>query len=374
MRLQRWIDNGRRILDERYHVVVIALIVLITFATGLTYATYAAVPPEERIESSSEFEHGATVEGEPPVFENGSQLEDRRVYFPNASPELDGEFLYSHDVNGDSDLTVETQILVRMEEFNQNEEEIVWQDTQLVTSEQTELGPDETQEVSFTVDIADRYNQIQEIQAQLGNEWDPRMIVIAETQVSGTVDGQSVEKGETHRLPMEVGELRYRVGEDEASSAGARGPLLSPVGLIMVMRGLGMSLLVVSIVALAALVIARQQGTLTPPVRDPALTQFDQHRDLYDEWISKGVLPDEYLDKSRIQVPTLEELVNVAYDSDSRVINDVERNAYYVVAGDAVYEFVPPNRGDPDAKELPPAEEDSTPAIEEDIDRTDREE
>jgi hypothetical protein len=75
------------------------------------------------------------------------------------------------------------------------------------------------------------------------------------------------------------------------------------------------------------------------------LTERDHAR--YEEWISQGEFPTA-ADNKYTRIQSLEDLVDVAIDTDKRVIYDVDFDAYAVVDGDVVYYFaVDPQTIDP---------------------------
>jgi hypothetical protein len=63
---------------------------------------------------------------------------------------------------------------------------------------------------------------------------------------------------------------------------------------------------------------------------------FERHRLRYAEWISTGTVPDD-AGETVVAVASLEELVDVAVDTDKRVIHDPTRDRYVVVDGPTVY-------------------------------------
>lgn len=97
-----------------------------------------------------------------------------------------------------------------------------------------------------------------------------------------------------------------------------------------VLGGLG------AVVLLAGVGVARATRTGS----EPAATTRELHRLRYAEWISRGSLRTTS-GENVVVVASLEELVDVAIDTGSRVIHDVDADRYAVVDGATVYYYDP---------------------------------
>ena len=80
---------------------------------------------------------------------------------------------------------------------------------------------------------------------------------------------------------------------------------------------------------------------------DAQSVRYDAHRNRYAEWISEGMLPEEF-DGNTIEMRTLEDLTDVAIDSHKRVIYDHERNAYGVIDENLLFYFIDPTEEEAD--------------------------
>lgn len=73
---------------------------------------------------------------------------------------------------------------------------------------------------------------------------------------------------------------------------------------------------------------------------DPDAIEHEIEENRFKEWISMGTVQYDIGDKY-IEVDTLSDLVDIAIDSNTRVIHDKRRNIYAVIDGDIVYSFTP---------------------------------
>jgi hypothetical protein len=117
------------------------------------------------------------------------------------------------------------------------------------------------------------------------------------------------------------------------SSAAASGVALPGVGTEVPLRALGWGLL--GFIALGGALVV---GTTARRIEDFEAFEQEYDRRRYDEWISRGRLPKtgRY---ARVPVESLLDLVDIAIDSEKRVIHDTSESIYAVVDGNLVYEF-----------------------------------
>ncbi|MFB6191897.1 MAG: DUF5305 domain-containing protein [Haloarculaceae archaeon] len=88
----------------------------------------------------------------------------------------------------------------------------------------------------------------------------------------------------------------------------------------------------VSLLGAVGIVYARRTGLTVREVE----TEVAEQR--YEEWISRGQLPTDP-DRRYVLIDTLQDLVDLAIDSNKRVIYDPEYDVYAVADGDLVYYF-----------------------------------
>jgi hypothetical protein len=117
------------------------------------------------------------------------------------------------------------------------------------------------------------------------------------------------------------------VARDPGPIHAAGGPLLGLLGLL----------------GLVALCVLRIQGTLPlDPDRRRAIV-LDRDRRRFEEWISEGTVPPG--DSPVVRMDSLPDLVDVAIDSDRRVIESEGR--FYVLLEEARYVFDPKSTSGP---------------------------
>jgi hypothetical protein len=346
----------RTALDEWFVVVVVALLALALLGGWGAYGAVADDGDEEFEQRTVEawsttggFDHSATVQEENEVFPVGTELSDRSMYFAEIAPELEATFAYAYDApDGDVAVSFEADRVIRSVGETDDEEVVeYWAVNETIAQEETEsLAPGEEQTASFAVDVPETDAEAEAIQEDLNESaGDLEMVVEVQVAVEGTIDGESVDRVDSYEMVLEPDDATYAVEApaaeerseertEEIAVAGSSG--FGGLGaVVLALLGLG------SVAALGVLGTARRKGTLAPSAAELERINERYEREEFDDWISRGRLPADVRERSRIEIATLEDLVDVAVDCDRRVLEDERDGRYYVVDGEAVYVYAP---------------------------------
>ena len=352
MNTERLTARTRVTLDQWFVLVVVVLLALALFGGWMTYSAYAAPDDEteqrtvEAWSATAGFTHSAEVQVENEVFEIGEELPNQPVYFATVAPELDGQFEYYYDApDGDVSVNVQFERVVRAVDDDGGE---YWSVSEPLngTSEES-VEPGEPVDASFTVDVAELENESERIESSIGSSpGTVESVVVAHVTMEGDVDGESVQHTEAYELLIEPDGDTYEVDgptnerhaeerTEESEVAAAATDLRGPIG--------GLAVMLASLGALGALVATKRKGALAPPQAELDRLRAEHERERFDEWITTGRVPEEFHGRSRIEVDTLEGLVDVAIDCDRRVLEDRSKGdvAYYVVNEGLLYVYEP---------------------------------
>ncbi|OAQ51918.1 hypothetical protein HTG_14800 [Natrinema mahii] len=330
-------DNPRLelLLAKRGRTIVIALIaigVLSIAATGWAVAnpetTTAPQYTEERV--TTEGSTSAVVTESGTLWPEGQRLSDSSVYLLNATPELtvEAETRLRNETGGtpveDGDVTHE----VSMRFQATRDGSPFWNDTTTVLRESPAVE-NGVATSNATIDVDSYRRQQRQLERELGGIGTVELAVVLHTEYdTGTHQGTL-----TTTAPMEItdeaywleGELsestphRYRSGTDRTTTS--RSPAL--IG--------GLSVLGTLSLAGAALVVRRSPGDIEAARR--AL-----HEQRYAEWISRGSIP-MWIGDYHVSLDTLEDVVDVAIDTNERVVHDTQRGLFAVVNDGVVYYY-----------------------------------
>lgn len=353
-----WLLRLRALLDKQFAVVVVALVVLALVGGWMTYTVHATphTTTEERSVSSWQttawFNHSATVTGNNSVYPVGSTLTNRSIYFTELTPWLNGTytFTYAASESGDLNGTVSLQLVLRGVEEGSQSTTVVWRTTKPIRRNAIgSLEPGETIRTPFSINMNETVNQMEVIETELSNPPGQSEVVIRATvDFYGTVNSESVDRVKTHTLPITFESGTYRVGapeklteQHEATRTVTVEQTYGPV------RSIGAPVLfLASLFALVGLVVARTQNRLGLSPAERERLHYEDERDDFDEWISAIQLPDDAFDRPRAEATSLSALVDFAIDTDNRVIEDPDDDAYYVVHNGYLYSYGPPTPDD----------------------------
>lgn len=369
----------RALLETHLAGVAVVLVVLVLVGGYLTYSGYVApgttVEVEETgsWESVGEFTHQATVESETEPFPEGTVLRNRSVYVREIAPVLDGSFRYRYSASEGGDLTADVGVhaLIRSTTGDGTDEGdgiVLWSVREPLAEASGSLAPGEELRVPFSANVSALQERADRIQEQLGiTTGSTEVVIVATVELAGTRNGESVDRTRTYRLPVTIETDVYRVedpGPVTDSGTGTRrvtvsaspGPLRAVGGPLLLAMGLA---------GLVAVLAGRYRGVIPLSDAERRWITYRRQRAEYDDWITTGAVPDGRVPADPIEVHDLEGLVDVAIDTDERVIEDASRGRFVVLAGETAYVYDGPP-APPSGDEILAAAEGSSPTESED--------
>jgi hypothetical protein len=313
----------------RFIAAAMVILALVAFAGAAT--TYLN-PPVEEITEQTEQQTVRTDVGTTALVANGTALYDEGqvlrgmpVYFFEASPVM--TLRVRVDVPSGQEVTVTQRHVIYLRATRNGE--TFYEDRRVVATDRSRVS-DGTVWSNSTMDMRDIRSYVSEKQSAVSGVGSLsvtlRTNVAYETnQYSGTFNTSAplVFSGEGYWIDGDLSASRTHGTPVTRRSVGS--PDMTRVG--------GLSLLGIGLLAGATAVLARSRRI------DPVSVETDLVRSRYDEWISNGEIPTK-TQKDYIRTDSLEDLVDVAIDSSSRVIYDRNLDAYATVEGDIVYYFV----------------------------------
>lgn len=347
-----WLEARQLLAD--WFVPVSVVLVVVAFVSGFAVYSAMATPPEpteydtvDRWSTTVDLTHSATVSEPNEVYSVGQQLIDQPRYYTDVMPVLRGEIQYSYQAP-EGDVDVETEITQVTRAVDDTDDSVVyWRDEQpLGVDRASGLSPGETHTDAAEIDVNALDRTATETAESLGSTAGTlEAVVRIDVRMDGTIDGEPVEHAEQYELPITVTtgsyvvELPSETGhveqQTEPPATGWADGLGDAIGMVV--------LFVLSLVSLGGLVVTKRRGQLAPSAVDRQAVDFESQRESLKEWISRGTVPSSVDDRPRIEVASLAELVDVAIDSNRRVIDREATDEYVVVDDNAVYGFRPEN-------------------------------
>jgi len=357
---------------NRWFVLVLLVALGVTLAGG--YVTYdshvdgAETVVEQQTTGTwtveSGFEHGTTVTRDTEVFSAGEELTNRSLYFTTASPELEGTYTVSHDNTDGNPAATSTDLslVIRAVEERNGEQVVHWETRDsLETLDGVEIEDGEATATTVSVDIPTVLNRTEAIQNDLGAApGQTEVLLVADTTVESSVDGETFTDTRTDRIEIVPGRSVYRVSTTTqgASSYEATEQVTRTIEPTRLELYGGPALCALGLLCMAFLGTARWRGWLAVTDRERARNEFERARDDFDEWISTARIP-EAGDRTPVPTDSLVDLVDIAIDSDRRVLEDGDR--YAVLVDSEIYTYTAPSADDPLAS---PATDDTDPVAE----------
>lgn len=345
----------RRFFDQYALGLVVAAVVIGLAGGYLAFTAYGATTTTTEVqtvaewESSGTFTHQATVVNDTAVYDEGDVLRDRETYFRSLTPHLNGSFLYTYAASEGGNLTATaTTVLVyrSAESTDEGAGTTYWQlNSTLQERRVTGLGPGERLRVPFSVNVTDAAGRLETIDQQFGTTpGEKEFRVEARLTLSGTRNGRPVDRTQTYRLPVSVSNSVYTVSGDGPTTASGEqtertevsvpaGPLAAYGGPLLALLGFGVA---------GGLVAARRRGDFGISEAEREWLAYRDARAEFEDWITVARISEGKRRGVDIEIDSLAGLVDIAIDSDRRVLEDERTGLLLVFEDDRTYAYDPP--------------------------------
>ena len=331
------IDNPRlELFIARNGRTLLVMFVLLGLLAGVGAGWVAATPSEQTVTEeigderlATDVHTSAVVDGGD-LWEGGEILEDSPVYMLNATPELTLEQTTSVPDDG---VTVVHDTAVRYEAVHQDNvfyTEVAYQNRTTAT---VENGTATTQTTMNVPELADRQDELEEAITGVGS-----VQVVLEITVHVEGDGTAWYErspdeptmGTDLHLTDRAYWLAESLSDEETHTQTAEVTVEEPMNTTLVG---GLATLSVLSLGVAGFLYRRSDI-------DVEEARLAVHRQRYAEWISKGTIP-MWIGNHQLELDSLEDVVDVAIDTNERVVYDPNRELYAVVNGNLVYYYSP---------------------------------
>ncbi len=378
-----WGLRLRAAVGKNFLIVAAVIVLLGLGGAYLTYTTHVDPGTETRtVEQASwsatgAYTHQATVVKETDLFQRGDVLEDQSVYFEPIAPKLDSAFVYEYETTGGGgELTVRTTHQVVLRSVG-DDGEVFWRTEQPVGSHVAEsVGPGDRVEAPLEspLNVTALGARIAELEEQLGGTPGATEIRLhSRVALSGERIGEPVDATRQYEMQIERdGNIHRVVGDDGQTTSNTQTRREEVTATHGPLRSVGApAVLAAALLGVLGLAVGRSWGAFDVDERERERLAHAAAAAEFEEWISTGRVPDEALPGSRVAVDTLEDLVDVAVDSNRRVIEDTRRGQYLVLVQGVAYTYdAPRGPSEPDPLTSPDSTTDAT--TEDGADRADQ--
>ncbi|WP_302082419.1 DUF5305 domain-containing protein [Salinibaculum rarum] len=355
MRDTVWWVRLRSLLDDSFVAVLVVALVIALAGGYLTMGAYGETDTRTEIhqtttwESSASFVHSATVVNDTAVYTEGERLHNRSTYFLELTPRLDGAFVYTYTARDGANLTssATTRLVYRsVAESDNGAATEYWRLDSPLANRTTTLSSGERLRVPFSVNITAAEQRLEEVDAQFGGTPGTKEVYLeTELTLSGTRNGDPVDRTRTYRLPITPDGSVYQVGSDGpfADSGNRTERVTEPVPSGPMESYGGPLLLVLGLVAATCCVGGRYTGVLSVSETEREWLAYRDARNEFDDWISSVHVPETELPDSTVDVESLEDLVDIAIDTDGRVLEATDHDRFLLFGEHRTYAYTPPS-------------------------------
>lgn len=321
------------------------LVVLGVLGVAITLAfppTTSVTEITERATVETQTGTTATVDGDHELYDDGEMLTDQPVYVRGVTPTI----TVTERTRAPPGVAVEQELALVYEATTDDETVFRERRQTLATASGTIDGENDVLETSATLEIAALAETLAAMREEVGDAGDVTVYLAIET----AYEADDYTGSLTEREPLTVGEDSFAVPqvsaaadhhETETSEQPIADRVFQPtvpeLGTVVIPHTTPVFLIVGLVGAVTLFTLRRTRGLV-----DPDRARVEIHRRRYDEWISPGTLPETLGEwTTDVSVESLEDLVDVAIDTETRVIYDPELDRYAVITDSATYLFAP---------------------------------
>jgi len=313
-------EHGRRI------AIALAILGAVLLVLAIwTVATPASETVRQQTDSQSietQITHSAEVTSTSAPWEQGTVLEDHPAYLLNASPTM--------DVAVETDAPPGTTVVhdARLQLRVVRDGAVGWEQPRSLAAEEASVE-NGTATSTAEIDVEALQAQRRALQQEFAGVGTVQTRIVADAQYdTGTYEGSL-----SATAPLSVTGRAYWTGgnpsDGDQRSRTVAVERTAPVDwnsvVLLVVLGL------LSVGGAAAAATYRVES-------DIDWLRQELHRQRYDDWISDGNLPmgvgSEY-----VSLDSLKDVVDVAIDTNQRVVYDDRRNVFAVISGEVVYYY-----------------------------------
>ena len=330
------------ICGKHGRLLVVSLVVLSALLFAGAAVAEPASPQQQTVQTNEQrvattLTASSEVTNDSSLYREGETVSDSPVYLLSSAPTLTLDAVTT--VPSGEQVTVTQRVVLELAVERQGE--VFWTDQEVLANE-TRRTTNGTARTTTTVDVAalvdDRLTQLRADTDGVGTV--QARISVNASYDTGTYTGQTNVSS-----PLSISDRSYEFDTPQRAEQTHTTPVVRNVtaapgnsGTLAASLGLpsrAVWLLFAGLFSLLTAVAVR-----VVDIRIGNFERFERRYESvrYTEWISRGRIPEtgRY---ARVPVESLLDLVDIAIDSEKRVIYDTQQEYYAVVEGNLIYEY-----------------------------------
>jgi hypothetical protein len=314
-----------------------------------TYEASRVIYEEKDKEISLYTQHGSYTYNIPvtevnPLYSIGTKLEmGKPAYFIIASPTADMSFTYHLEPAESANISgkLETMILATGKGVSGGEEKIFWQKEFPIKSEEgTDFWSGTSVSKNFSINVPEIRSMVKNVQDQLNYSQDATIEIVNRVNYQGKVNDESIYGTKDFAIPLVISSSFYQLpgkldfSEDTNIIRKVSSKSYPPLLNILI----PLALFLLSIFLVGMTIICIRMKKVDPEYIKKLETE--QRHSPFKEFVSRGKLPNDNNFLLKVEISSLQELVDAATDMNSRVIHDTETETYFVINSNVMYFFL----------------------------------
>lgn len=292
-----------------------------------------------------------------PLYANGTTLKmGMPAYYFAVSPTVDMSFTYSLEANDPSDIKGKLQTIVvatQKEEPNTEksygtnesetedygkEEKIFWQKVfPLKYKEGADTWTGTSVTRNYSLNVSEIHSIVKDIQEQLECSDDATIEIVNRVSYTGKVNGENVQGTKDFVIPLVISSSYYQMPEElefsQDTNVTKKISVKNSPPLSIIKTPL--FLFIFNLVFVGIIILCVK----TNKVELDYIEKLEKERshEPFKEFISKGKLPQGTDSLIKIEISSLQGLVDAAVDMNSRIIYDSKAGVYFMIHSGVLY-------------------------------------
>jgi hypothetical protein len=349
---------------DRHKILILLFGIMLILCGFWTYETSRAVYEDKDEVVTLYTHHGSytytvPVTKENPLYGKGTTLKlGMPAYYFAVSPTVDMSFTYNLEANDSSDIRGKLQTIVVATDKGESEtdkhygnngseteesgkeEKIFWQKVfPLKYKEGTETWTGTSVTRNFSLNVSEIHSIVKDVQEQLECSDDATIEIVNRVSYNGKINGENVQGTKDFVIPLVISSSYYQMPEELEFSQDTNvtkkisvknSPSLSTIKIPLL-------LFLLNLIFVVVILLCVKTNKIEPNYIEKL--EKERSREPFKEFVSKGKLPENVSSLIKVEIGSLQGLVDAAVDMNSRVIYDSESRMYFMIHSGVLYIF-----------------------------------
>ena len=193
---------------------------------------------------------------------------------------------------------------------------------------------------NFSINVSEIQSEVKNLQDQLNYPRDATIEIVNRVNYQGKINGEKVQGTKDFAIPLVISLSYYKLPEkldlsQETNTTKKVSFMSNPPPSTIIIP---LSLFLLSSVLIGMTLFFMRMGKVEPGYIEKL--ENERRRSSFREFISRGKLPEDGNSLIKIEISSLQELVDTAADTNSRVVYDTDAEIYFMINSGVMYFFI----------------------------------